>query len=177
MTDNEIIKANKIIDDLYKYCYYSQLKIKKPCGITDNDFDFLHNFINSQKAEIERLEGYNENLQTANVALSNEILDIKSEAIKELCGKITEVFMRYAHLHPYAEGAREDFIEAVDGTEIEMQSVWDVFTLKKYEMSEYEEMNRLQENIETIATESLLTELEKDFRLLVKEMTDRSEEE
>ena len=85
--------------------------------------------------------------------------------------------MRYAHLHPYAEGAREDFIEAVDGTEIEMQSVWDVFTLKKYEMSEYEEMNRLQENIETIATESLLTELEKDFRLLVKEMTDRSEEE
>jgi hypothetical protein len=31
-------------------------------------------------------------------------------------------------------------------------------------------MNQLQENIETIAKERLLSELEKDFRLLVKEM-------
>ena len=94
----------------------------------------------------------------------------KSKAIKEFAEKITEIFMQYAHLHSYAESARKDFIEAADGAEIEMQSVWDVFTLKKYEMSEYEEMNRLQKNIEIIEKERLLTELENDFRLLVKEM-------
>ena len=92
------------------------------------------------------------------------------QGIKELSDKITEIFMRYAHLHSYAEQSRQDYIETVDGYEIEMQSVWDVFSLKKYEMAEYEEMSRLQKNIETIEKERLLTELEKDFRLLVKEM-------
>ena len=75
-------------------------------------------------------------------------------------------------MHDYADNARRDTIEAADGIYIEMQSVWDVFTLKNNEMSEYEEMNRLQKNIETIAEERLLKEIEKDFRLLVKEMTE-----
>ena len=44
-----------------------------------------------------------------------------------------------------------------------MQSVWDVHTLIANEMrSEPEEMNRLQDNIETIAKERLLKEIEKD---------------
>lgn len=92
--------------------------------------------------------------------------------VKEFAVKIAEVFSRYAHLHSYSEDARKDYIEADDGTEIEMCSVWDVLSLKKYEMSEYEEMNRLQKNIENIANERLLTELEKDFRLLAKELTE-----
>jgi hypothetical protein len=53
---------------------------------------------------------------------------------------------------------------------MEMVSVWDVLSLEKWEMVEYETMNQLQENIETIAKERLLTEFEKDFMLLVKEM-------
>lgn len=97
---------------------------------------------------------------------------IKSEAIKEFADKINELLTRYSHLHDYADNARRDTIEAADGIYIEMQSVWDVFTLKNNEMSEYEEMNRLQKNIETIAEERLLKEIEKDFRLLVKEMTE-----
>ena len=97
---------------------------------------------------------------------------IKSEAIKEFANKINELLARYSHLHTNAENARQDTIEAVDGTDIEMQSVWDVFTLKNNEMAEYEEMNRLQKNIEAIAEERLLKEIEKDFRLLVKEMTE-----
>jgi energy-converting hydrogenase A subunit M len=101
----------------------------------------------------------------------NEIANAKAEAYREFAEKITEVFVRYAHLHSYAEGAKKDYIEAVDGTEIEMQSVWDVFALKKNGMAEYEEMNRLQNNIELIEKERLLTELEKDFRLLVKDLT------
>lgn len=99
----------------------------------------------------------------------------KSEAIKEFADKINELLTRYSHLHDYADNARRDTIEAADGTDIEMQSVWDVFTLKNNEMSEYEEMNRLQKNIETIAEERLLKEIEKDFRLLVKEMTEAGE--
>lgn len=42
-------------------------------------------------------------------------------------------------------------------------------------MSEYEEMHRLQQNIETIEKDRLLTELEKDFRVLVKEMVGDAE--
>ena len=40
------------------------------------------------EAEIERLKDYNENLLTANTALSNEILDIKTEAIKEFAERL-----------------------------------------------------------------------------------------
>lgn len=52
--------------------------------ISENILDL----INRQKAEIERLKDYNENLQTANTALSNEILDIKSEAIREFAERL-----------------------------------------------------------------------------------------
>ena len=92
--------------------------------------------------------------------------------VKEFAEKITEVFMRYAHLHNYADQARVAQVESVDGTKIEMQSVWDVLTLKKHDMAEYEEMGELQHNIEYIANDRLLAELEKDFRLLAKELTE-----
>lgn len=52
--------------------------------------DEAEELINSQKTEIERLEAYNENLQTANVALSNELLDAKPEAIKEFTERLKE---------------------------------------------------------------------------------------
>ena len=93
------------------------------------------------------------------------------EIIKEFSDKINELLARYSHLHNNAENAMRDTIAAADGTVVEMQSVWDVFTLENNEMAEYEEMSRLQENIETIANERLLKEIEKDFRLLVKQMT------
>ena len=96
-------------------------------------------------------------------------------AIKGVTDKINELLARYSPLHNNAKNAMRDTIEAVDGTDIEMQSVWNVFALKNNEMSEYEEMGRLQDNIETIASERLLREIEKDFRLLVKEMTEVQE--
>ena len=99
------------------------------------------------------------------------VKQIKTEAIKEFAEKIDQLFYRYAHLHSHADMARKDYIKADDGTEIEMQSVWDVFTLKKYGIAEYEEMNRLQTNIELIEKGKLLAELQKDFKLLVKELT------
>lgn len=102
--------------------------------------------------------------------LKQEKAVVKVEAIKEFAEKIKEIFMRYAHLHNYADQARVAEIEALDGTKLELFSVWDVLTLKKHEMAEYEEMNELQRNIETIANDRLLTELEHDFHLLVKEM-------
>ena len=68
MTDNEIIKElNLRIDSFSRETL---------------------DLINRQKAEIERLQDYNENLQTANTALSNEILEIKSEAIKEFAERL-----------------------------------------------------------------------------------------
>ena len=143
--------------------------------------------INQQQAENERLKKQNDSkfeqwlildkrTEEKYAKLYEEAKEIvKSEAYKEFAEKITEIFMQYAHLHSYADGARKDYIETVDGKEIEMQSVWDVITLQKNGMAEYEEMNRLQNNIELIEKDRLLTELEKEFRLLAKELTEKND--
>ena len=92
--------------------------------------------------------------------------------IKDFAENIDKLLKRYAHLHKYADVARQSTDEYADGTPIEKVSVWDVLSFQKWEMVEYETMNELQDNIEIIAKERLLSELEKDFRLLVKEMTE-----
>ena len=199
MTDSEIIKALECcLDCNCKECpCFKIVDGQKRC--TEIGEEEILDLINRQMAEMEKLEielkamrgaanSYKaevERLQLEVEAVEELINPLpfksnfdkaietaKSDAIKEFAEKITEIFTRYAHLHTHADKASADEIEAVDGTKIEMQSVWDVFTLKENEMTEYEEMNTLQENIETIAKERLLTELEKDFRLLVKEMTE-----
>ena len=93
-----------------------------------------------------------------------------ADGVKEFSVKIAECLKRYSHLHKYANEARHREEEFADGTPMEMVSVWDVLPLEKWGMADYETMNTLQENIETIAKERLLTEFEKDFMLLVKEM-------
>lgn len=85
MTDNEIIKA-------LECCAKSSCKnCPENCGsamcLKNLVIDSL-DLINSQQAEIERLQDFNENLQTGNTALSNEILEIKSEAIKEFAERL-----------------------------------------------------------------------------------------
>lgn len=49
----------------------------------NGNLKFVRGTAERQLAEIERLTGYNKNLQTANTALSNEILDIRNATIKE----------------------------------------------------------------------------------------------
>lgn len=93
-----------------------------------------------------------------------------AKAVKEFAEKIDECLKRYSHLHKYADEAKHSTEKFADGTPMEMISVWDVFPLEKWEMVEYETMNTLQENIETIAKERLLTEFEKDLRIIIKEM-------
>jgi hypothetical protein len=136
-----------------------------------------------QKAEIDRLNHIRAELSKEidklrdMVAQNEGVLPryerfIKAEAIKEFAEKISKIFERYSHVHNYAEKAKRCTIETDEGTPIELVSVWDVMELKKHEMVDYEPMNELQDNIETISKERLLSELEKDFRLLVKEMTE-----
>ena len=92
MTDNEIIKALECCLDISP----STCKNCSLFNVTNSTMvcskiatKFALDLINCQKAEIERLQGHNENLQTANTALSNEILDIKTEAVK-LKEKVSE---------------------------------------------------------------------------------------
>lgn len=172
MTDEQIIKNLKEITD-------NKIIRNTTCIISLSFLGEILDFINRQRAESERLQSRNKFLEIEYKNMSNlfqtRIQTSTTEAIKEFADKINELLARYSHLHNNAENARQDIIEAVDGTDIEMQSVWDVFTLKNNEMVEYEKMSRLQENIETIANERLLREIEKDFRLLVKEMTEVQE--
>ena len=93
-----------------------------------------------------------------------------ADGVKEFAEKIDKYLKRYSHIHKYANEARHSREEFADGTPMEMVSVWDVLPLEKWGMADYETMNTLQENIETIAKERLLTEFEKDFLLLIKEM-------
>lgn len=93
-----------------------------------------------------------------------------AKGVKEFAEKIDKHLKRYSNLHKHANEARHSIEEYADGTPMEMVSVWEVLSLQKWEMVEYETMNTLQDNIETIAKERLLTEFEKDFLLLVKEM-------
>ena len=96
----------------------------------------------------------------------------KADGVKEFAEKIDKCLKRYSNLHKYANEARHSTEEYADGTPMEMVSVWEVLSLLKWEMVEYETMSTLQENIETIAKERLLTEFEKDFLLLIRELVD-----
>lgn len=187
MTDNEIIKCAKDCVGNFPPCsscpFDEDLTTDECMG---NLMKELLGVNDRQQTEIERLTAEIEETNEAdreaelqalkeskeNAKLFCEAINhAKSEAIKEFAEKITEVFMRYAHLHNYADQARVAEVESADGTKIELFSVWDVLTLKKHEMAEYEEMGELQHNIEYIANDRLLTEIEKEFRLIVKEMT------
>lgn len=162
MTDNEIIKAleccvkTEFISDCAK-CEMFAFDCKDI--LIENALDL----INRQKAEIERLQKHN-------LVVARKHYD---DGIKEFAEKVNELLERYSVIHENAEAATQDVIEC-DNEIIEMQSVWDVHTLIKNEMSEYEEMYRLQDNIENIAKERLLKEIEKDLRLLIKEMTEEN---
>lgn len=112
MTDNEIIKVFKycLLDDEFNGCRNCSAHQDDRCTIPDLGQEILQlfdrqraeneklkielqamrNAANGYKAEIKRLKDYNENLITANTELSNEILEIKSEAIKEFTERLKE---------------------------------------------------------------------------------------
>lgn len=177
MTDNEIIKGLECC--VIKDCGNCPVNHIGFC--VDDAMKEALALINRQKAEIERLqecpkcvyaydgetmeycvEGPCPNFKTA--------AEIRAEAVKEFAEKVDELLKRYSHLHKYAEEARRTEEEYADGTPMEMVSVWEVLTLKKWEMCDYETMNTLQHNIEVIEKARLLSEIEHDFELLKKEM-------
>lgn len=91
MTDNDIIKAlehctSSTTSEACNGCplFSTTIFTEMENGLQIYALDL----INRLKAEIEWLTGYNENLQTANTALSNEILDIRNATIKEFEEKL-----------------------------------------------------------------------------------------
>ena len=88
MTDIEIMIALECHDGDVERCLRCPYRTSDDCHVNLSN-DAL-DLIKRQKAEIERLQGYNDNLLTANTALSNEILDIKFETIKEFAERLKE---------------------------------------------------------------------------------------
>jgi hypothetical protein len=186
MNDNDIIKAlGCCIHEPMLNCRNCPYESSCNMGRSDMQRDVLA-LVNRQKAEIDRLNHIRAELSKEidklrdMVAQNEGVLPryeqlIKAEANKEFAEKISKIFERFSHVHNYAEKAKRCTIETDEGTSIELVSVWNVMDLKKHEMVDYETMNELQDNIETISKERLLSELEKDFRLLVKEMTEEQE--
>lgn len=186
MKDDDIIKALEcqLGIDASNNCNGCLYREDKSCiDASERILEVVKDLINRLKAEIERLNHIRAELSKEidklrdMVAQNEGVLPryeqlIKAEANKEFAEKISKIFERYSHVHNYAEKAKCCTIETDEGTSIELVSVWNVIELKKHEMVDYETMNELQDNVETISKERLLSELEKDFRLLEKEMTE-----
>ena len=127
MTDNEIMRALEccIKHDCGECCLINYSDDADVCQT--KLMKYALDLINRQKAEIERLKDFNENLQTANTCLSNEILDIKSEARKELAEKIKakngndflEEWHEYADI--YYDFNQEEFEAYIDNLLGEME--------------------------------------------------------
>ncbi len=81
MTDNEIIEEFEVF-----------IKYSAPERLMDDVLDL----INRQKAEIERLQGFNDNLIASNTHISNNLLDeidkAKVEAVKEFAEQVKMAF-------------------------------------------------------------------------------------
>ena len=168
---NKLGKANAEIERLNKN--YEELIYKTECLLCHATGNKFSKYTYTTQEMISFVDDYIQDC--CDEVIEETKATAKSEAIKEFTKKVDELLERYSAIHNNAEIAMQDVIEC-DNETIEMQSVWDVYTLMANEMgSEPEEMNRLQDNIETIAKERLLKEIEKDFRLLVKEMTEVEE--
>jgi hypothetical protein len=100
---------------------------------------------------------------------AEELKQARKETAREILTDISQYLKRYAHIHKYAEEARETTEEYADGSPVEMESVWDVISLHKNGYDDYETMSQLQDNIMNIAKSFLLQELERDFRLYAKQ--------
>ncbi len=82
LTDNEIIKADELVSRLHKYCFIYQTKMGESCGFTESDFEFLHNFVNHQKAEIELKTMDVESLTSERDALQEMVAEQKAKVEK-----------------------------------------------------------------------------------------------
>ena len=101
MTENKIKKANDILD---KFEFFNQragreLWSDKPKDIQDKDIEnfsnyvkFLKDFINRQKAEIERLNKEVDRLSQIVLYHDGHIADAKAEATKEFAERIDTHF-------------------------------------------------------------------------------------
>lgn len=175
MTDEQIIKALECCGaDLYSCCPFYDDESGCDCNLQFLALGLINRLKGENdtlKAMIEAAEDHYNPLPFKGI-FDERISEAKAEAIREFAEKIDQLLNRYSHLHKYADKARESTEEYDDGTPIEMVSVYEVLSLEKWEMVDYETMSELQGNIETIAKERLLSELEKHFREIVKEMTE-----
>ena len=86
MTDNEIIKAEKVIKDLHAYCFCSQSVFKKMgYNFTESDFDCVNNLfhiIDRQEAIIEKSEKVehfaDKAIETANAEIERLNIELQS---------------------------------------------------------------------------------------------------
>ena len=113
----------------YRNLYYTEPQVTEH-GIVANAINDMFDFINRQKAEIERLnkqmerlKGYNENLMSGNTALSEEILLAKAEAYKEFAERLKEKCYEdfqetYEMLSPYVtDDDIDDLLKEMVGEE------------------------------------------------------------
>ena len=100
----------------------------------------------------------------------NVIKDTTKKAF-EVLGKRLSM---YSHLHKYAEEARKPSDTYFDDNEepLEMYSVWhtpELYRASKEMDMDYEAMSELQDNIDAIAKDKLLKEIEDDVKSIARD--------
>ena len=105
MTDNEIIKAEKVIKNLHAYCFCSQSVFKKMgYNFTEADFDYLYNLIYIIKKQNEEIETLKKELMKCKLEkeiIYNLGMEIKSVAIKEFAERLKENCYTYSDICGY----------------------------------------------------------------------------
>lgn len=109
MNDNDIVKA---LEHCVKLGSCAACPYWSCCGELPRDsFDL----INRQKAEIERLEAYNANLEAANSHITNtlwdEVVKAKTEAIKEFAERLKQMRVNLCSIEMVAVGDIDAIVE------------------------------------------------------------------
>lgn len=135
MTDNEIIKVLECCwknykEDTCKYCVGGCPA--SSCDLTEDEDDCMDvlyrrtiNLINRQKAKIERLQKYHDDMESAIYSFKEDWAkvkflkkQIKSEAIKEFAERVVALIYEAGDVNPLSESQIDNLVkEMTDGCE------------------------------------------------------------
>lgn len=158
--------ASVIKEDLCPNCYYYFKQLKQQLAEKDKELSKYKSY----KTDDERIKDLT-NLYSQYAEENKQLKQQLEEKDKELLEfKRNKLYFellitRLQWLHKRADEYKEEKERFGIDEEISLSSVWDVLSLQKNNICEYEEMCELQEGIECIANSRLLKDIEHDLQI------------
>ena len=177
INENEVViskeEKQKLLKEMYaqgKFDAIADLEKDYKVVISKEEYEKYQNFKRNVEHSFEYIQGYDDGKEFAEKFYKPLVrAETRKETAREILNDIGNYLKKYAHIHKYAEKANKTEEEYADGTPVELNSVWEVFSLHKNGYDTYETMCELETNIRNIALSHLLQEFEKDFKLYAKQ--------